>query len=814
MKKLPIPSFVSDMVPTFVSDFAREHVPECVIDAAADAIPVATTAALLLYPHSSQAALALTQVSEVERNSTSSNLQSSGITWAGGNTYYVVEDTVTNLIPVTINVNRATGAVAKSDIVFGTPVKMAGAHDVEGCAWDPGSKTVWASQETSALIREYDPQTGTRLRDAPVPAIQKQYNGNLSLESLTISGDGLTMWTCNEEALKVDGDLASTSSGTVVRLTRFTRASVRDGWTADGQWAYPVEPMGGSSARGEHGRSGVADLCALPDGSLLAMERRCFNENGFFPDFQIRIYQVDFSNATDVSSLSSLKDATYVAVTKNQLWTSKASSSTDTHWTQDMPNYEGMCLGPRLDDGSTSLLLLCDGGSYAYVGVMALKLSGLDVRTVNVADAAGGASEPVGGPYRYVGGQTVTVEQVGATGPYSTKTRDHWLWYTTSGQEGTGGTASFVPGLDDTLTWNPNGYDAALPLLGADSFERLAPGTEAVELANWTGDGLVAAEDYSVPATPGWPLADEDHTQVLVVDGESARDYSAAHGSGNRFDAMVRVTRASADSPVADADGQIALYFDEAGRATLQHRSADGSARVRTPLSDRVFVNGDWVRVSVVLDYASDPSGAAWCQIRLDGEPCRTAAGVRSPADKTSFGSWHRLIVSPAASKISSVVFKGTGAVDDLALYESASEVFERAGATTTNGVPYNWLLDRDLPFDTALDLDGDDQDTRLEYAAGTDPWDAEDNFRLLDAGFNADGRFELRYTGSDAGTNPNLSVVTLEDLEDAADEDAWEIATGTKARDGSTNVWTQLPTYDAASPSRFYKVRVTLPED
>ena len=477
-------------------------------------------------------------------------------------------------------------------------------------------------------------------------------------------------------------------------------------------------------------------------------------------------------------------------------------------------NYEGICLGPRISDGKTALLFVSDGGSSAGKYVMSKILSGLDIRTVNVIDGTGGAAEPVGGPYRYVGGQTVTMTQAGAPNPYSDKTRDHWLWYTVSGANGTGDTAAFIPAVDDTLTWDPTGYDGSLPLLGADSFERIALETEAGSLANWTGDGIVAAEEYSVPATPGYPLADETHAQVLVVDGESARDYSAAHGSGNRFDAMIRVTRERADAPVADADGQLAVFFDGTGRATLQHLSADGASRLRTPLSSRVFEDGDWVRVSVVIDYSSDSSGAGWCQIRLDGEPCRTAAGVKSPADKTAGGSWHRLLASPASPKVSSVVFKGFGAVDDVALYEASSEVFERSGLSTTNGVPYAWLLEQDLPFDTALDLDGDDQDSRLEYAAGTDPWDAEDNFRVLDAGFNAAGRFEIRYTGSDARSNSRLSVVTAEFLEDVLGEEDWNAATGTKTRDGSTNVWTQLPTIDAASPSRFYKVRVTLPED
>ena len=45
---------------------------------------------------------------------------------------------------------------------------MAGALDMEGCAFDPASGKVWISQETGALVGEYDPATGKLLRSAPI----------------------------------------------------------------------------------------------------------------------------------------------------------------------------------------------------------------------------------------------------------------------------------------------------------------------------------------------------------------------------------------------------------------------------------------------------------------------------------------------------------------------------------------------------------------------------------------------------------------------------------------------------------------------
>ena len=51
-------------------------------------------------------------------------------------------------------------------------------------------------------------------------------------------------------------------------------------------------------------------------------------------------------------------------------------------WELDDPagisNFEGVCLGPRLDDGSFALVLVADGGKSASPEVMTLRLSSTD----------------------------------------------------------------------------------------------------------------------------------------------------------------------------------------------------------------------------------------------------------------------------------------------------------------------------------------------------------------------------------------------------------------------------------------------------
>ena len=667
---------------------------------------------------------------------------------------------------------------------------------MEGCAFDPASGNVWISQEPNAYIREYNPVTGTLTRSAPVPSIMKQYDGNYSLEALTISGDGLTMWTANEEALKCDGAHSSTTAGTVVRLVKFSRESVRDNWTAIGQWAYEVT-VHQSTQSGSYSRSGVSALVALPDGNLLVLERMLEGTSTFYN----RIYLVNFAGATEISGIASLKDTTYFPVGKAELFNENVG------WV----NYEGMCLGPRLDDGSATLVLISDGGSLANDRIMVLKLPGIDVRNLDIEGADD--SEPVGGPYRYVGGTTVTATLSGARSPYETDLRVHPAWAAPyNGARGEGSSASFVIAADDTLSWY-SVTNASLPLLGADSFERLPAGTETTDLPGWSGEGgWVLAEAYAPALPPGWPLALETHAGVLAIDGDVVRSYANVPGAGAKVDLMVRGARVTPDAPAEDADGQIALYFAEDGRATLQHRSADGASRLRTPLSPRVFANGDWVRASLVFDYATGPAGAAWCQVRLDGQPCVTDAGVRSPANPVSPGSWYRTLDGGAAGKVSELALHGTGAVDDLALYDAAG-AFEFAGPTKTNGVPYAWFNEQGLAWDPAGDVDGDARTARAEYAAGTDPWDGADYLRILGTGFDAQGRFTVLFNGA----ADLLAVEETEDLADvaASGDAAWAPASGYGPilRNG-TNVWTQAEQSPDAAPARFFRVPATLPED
>ena len=125
----------------------------------------------------------------------------SGITYAGGSSYYIVQDNGDGrgLYSATINLS-SDGKSITGYSLSASPVVPSGTSDTEGVAYDPASGNVWIAEEEGKTIKEYNPQAGTEIQSLTIPAVLKRINGNFGFESLTISGDGLTLWTCNDDS--------------------------------------------------------------------------------------------------------------------------------------------------------------------------------------------------------------------------------------------------------------------------------------------------------------------------------------------------------------------------------------------------------------------------------------------------------------------------------------------------------------------------------------------------------------------------------------------------------------------------------------
>ena len=301
-------------------------------------------------------------------NTTDQNAQSvsitglSGLTYAGGNTFWAVMDNSDKL--VRMNVNFTTnGSIASATVAGGLTVAQSKDH--EGIAITPGGASVFVSEESTPAVHEYRLSDGALLQTLPLPAVYGNRRTNLGLEALSRSGSSL--WTANEEALSVDGNLSDTSSGTTLRLQRFSVSGSTA--TAGAQYAYTTAPIHKAATDvpprdvSDLSRSGLADFVALPDGRLLTLERS-FARADFIvadagSDYQTRIYLVDPTGATDISGFSGLTGQSFTAVQKSAspLW-----SNTTGAFSGGIGNLEGLTLGPQLANGNWTLLGVVDDG--------------------------------------------------------------------------------------------------------------------------------------------------------------------------------------------------------------------------------------------------------------------------------------------------------------------------------------------------------------------------------------------------------------------------------------------------------------------
>ena len=268
----------------------------------------------------------------------------SGISWAGGTRYYAVSDKLAKVFPLSIEVDPHTGTIVHAAVELG--VFLPGSRDLEGVAYDPEHATVLVSDEAGPGIREYRPADGSLVRVIAVPPVYRNIRKNLSLESLSLDPEHQNLWTANEETLANDGPRSSEEAGSVVRLQRFDRE-----YQPNGQWAYVTDPAFVDGLLHGQGMesSGVSDLVALPNGGLIALER-AYGVAGL----RIRLYEIDFTGATDVTDVPSLAGATYQPVHKTLLWQRRFPDI----------NYEGAALGPPIDGGGRSLMLISDDGHH------------------------------------------------------------------------------------------------------------------------------------------------------------------------------------------------------------------------------------------------------------------------------------------------------------------------------------------------------------------------------------------------------------------------------------------------------------------
>jgi hypothetical protein len=104
---------------------------------------------------------------------------------------------------------------------------------------------------------------------------------------------------------------------------------------------------------------GVVAMTALPDSSLLVMEREAYSPVNYIGSMaNIKIYRVVPSTGHPISSSTVLADLPEEDYLQKELIASFSTSLKI--FSFNFANYEGMCLGPKLNDGRQTLILVSD----------------------------------------------------------------------------------------------------------------------------------------------------------------------------------------------------------------------------------------------------------------------------------------------------------------------------------------------------------------------------------------------------------------------------------------------------------------------
>ena len=210
---------------------------------------------------------------------------------------------------------------------------------------------------------------------------------NYNFESLAFDSVRQYLWTISESTLRKDGQPATPQNGLAnqLRLMRFDWGKMKENRNKEAYseqvsseqvnskqdsrymatYAYLMDQPS-THKKADIYVMGVSELCALPDGQLLVLEREAFIPKIKIGAFcKCKLYLINPLNSEEFSMKEKFSSDTPF-LKKNLLveWKTGLSLSK-----RSFANYEGMCLGPKLEDGSQVVILLSDSQDQ-YAGVL------------------------------------------------------------------------------------------------------------------------------------------------------------------------------------------------------------------------------------------------------------------------------------------------------------------------------------------------------------------------------------------------------------------------------------------------------------
>lgn len=205
---------------------------------------------------------------------------------------------------------------------------------------------------------------------------------NYNFESLAFDSVRQYLWTIPESTLRKDGQPATPQNGLAnqLRLMRFDWGKMKENRNKEAYseqvsskkdsrcmttYAYQMDQPS-TYKKADIYVMGVSELCALPDGQLLILEREAFIPKIKIGAFcKCKLYLVNPLNSEEFSMKEKFSsDTPFLKKRLLTEWKTGLSLSK-----RSFANYEGMCLGPKLEDGSQVVILLSDSQDQ-YAGVL------------------------------------------------------------------------------------------------------------------------------------------------------------------------------------------------------------------------------------------------------------------------------------------------------------------------------------------------------------------------------------------------------------------------------------------------------------
>lgn len=209
-----------------------------------------------------------------------------------------------------------------------------------------------------------------------------EFYPNYNFESLTFDSVHQYLWTIPESTLRKDGQPATPQNGLAnrLRLMRLNWGKIKEDSNKEEYseqvsskkdsrymmtYAYQMDQPS-THKKADIYVMGVSELCALPDGQLLVLEREAFIPKIKIGAFcKCKLYLINPLNSEEFSMKEKFSsDTPFLKKRLLTEWKTGLSLSK-----RSFANYEGMCLGPKLEDGSQVIILLSDSQDQ-YAGVL------------------------------------------------------------------------------------------------------------------------------------------------------------------------------------------------------------------------------------------------------------------------------------------------------------------------------------------------------------------------------------------------------------------------------------------------------------